>query len=82
MEKNGVQFLFMKHIYFDSVIQLKNGRILFYYFKNYDYIFIYNEKTFQKILDIDIYNSIKEYENKCLLSNLYKIPHSLGTSKF
>ena len=64
MENHGVQFLFTQHIYADSVIQLKNGRILFYYFKNYDYIFIYNEKTFQKILDIDIYNSIKEYENK------------------
>ena len=64
MEKNGVQFLFMQHIYVDSVMQLKNGRILFYNFKNYCHIYIYNEKTFQKILDIDIYNHIKEYEIK------------------
>ena len=64
MDKNGVQFLFMWHIYFNSVIQLKNGRILFYNFKDYDYIHIYNEKTFQKILDINIYKPIKEYEIK------------------
>ena len=64
MEKNGVQFLFMQDIDFDSVIQLKNGRLLFYDFKDYDNIYIYNEKTFQKILDIDIYEPIKEYETK------------------
>ena len=64
MEKNGVQFLFMKHIYFDSVIQLKNGRILFYNFKDYDYIHIYNEKTFQKILDVNLFKLIKEYKSK------------------
>ena len=64
MEKNGVQFLFMRPVYVDSVIQLKNGRLLFYSLRDCDCIYIYNEKTFQKILDIDIYEPIKEYETK------------------
>ena len=64
MEKNGVQFLFKQQIYADSVIQLKNERILFYYFKDYDCIYIYNVKTFQKILDINIYEPIEEYKAK------------------
>ena len=29
-----------------------------------DFLYIYNEKTFQKILEIDLHKLIKEYENK------------------
>ena len=64
MEKVGVQLLFKQQIYADSVMQLKNGRILFYYFKDSYDIYIYNEKTFQKIFKINIYKPIIEYENK------------------
>ena len=64
MEKNGVQLLFKQKIYVDSILQLKNGRILFYCYKDLNFLYIYNEKTFQKILEIDLYELIKEYKNK------------------
>ncbi len=64
MEKNRVQSLFKQQIYADSIIQLKKGKILLYYFKDSYYIRIYNEKTFHKILDINLYKPIEEYENK------------------
>ena len=38
--------------------------MLFYYFKDLFFVSIYNEKTFKKILDIDLYTPINEYETK------------------
>ena len=61
---NEFQPLFSQQIKANSIIQLKNGRILFYYFLDEHYICIYNETTFQKILEIDLYKPIEEYEIK------------------
>ena len=45
----------------DSLIQLKDGRILFYYFRENNTLSLYNEKTFLKILEIDLYELIEKY---------------------
>ena len=48
----------------DSLIQLKDGRILFYYFRGNNNLSLYNEKTFLKILEIDLYELIEKYEKE------------------
>ena len=52
--------LLLTHEYFsgDSLIQLRDGRILSYYFRDSDLISVYNPKTFKK------YSSIEFYEIK------------------
>ena len=48
----------------DSLIQLKDGKILFYYFRERYHLDLYNEKTFKKILEIDLCDLIKKYEKE------------------
>ena len=63
MTTKDAQILFSKTVKGDSVLQLKNGNILFYFFRSDYSISIYNEKSFQKIFSINIYKTIKKYEN-------------------
>ena len=58
------QFLYKQGIKGDSMIKLKEGRILFYYFSKYYNIYIYDQKTFQNLLEIDLYKFIYEYKKK------------------
>ena len=58
------QFLFTKSIKGDSIIQLKDGKILFYHFNFFYNISIYNEKTFQKLYEINLIEHIKKYEKE------------------
>ena len=48
----------------DSIIQIKDRRLLTYYFRNNDTISIYNQDTFKKDLKISIYDLIKQHEKK------------------
>ena len=48
----------------DSIIQLKDGKLLFYYFNQLYYIYIYNEKTFQNLFEIDFYKLIYQFEKE------------------
>ena len=61
-----LQFLFNGRIDGNSIIQLKDGKLLSYYFEGLYYIYIYNEKTFKKLIEIDFYKSISEYEKEKL----------------
>ena len=81
MNKTSNQEFISHYIHGDTIIQLKDGRILSYYSKNgYKNINIYSQNTFHRILYIDIYLLIelqklkKEKRNiksKSMLSNLY-----------
>ena len=57
------QIIFSKTVNGDSILQLKDGSLLFYYFRSKYGISIYNEKSFQKIFAINILKAIKKYEN-------------------
>ena len=60
MEKEA-HFLF-KQIYFaDSAIQLKNGKLLFFRLKSDYHISLFDEKTFQKLFEINLDKIINEY---------------------
>jgi len=48
----------------DSIIQIKDGRLLAYYFRKNDKISIYNQNTFQKDLGIRLNALIKKHEVK------------------
>ena len=48
----------------DSIIQLKDGKLLFYYSKELYDIYIYNEKTFKNLFEIDFFKPIYEFEKK------------------
>ena len=56
MIKKEVQFTMKSEIEADTIIQLKDGRLLFYYFREYYSIYIYNEKTFEQLFEIDLKN--------------------------
>ena len=64
MESKEFQFIFTKKINGDSIIQLKDGKILFYHFRFFYNISIYNEKTFQKLYEIDLIEFIKKHEER------------------
>ena len=57
------QIIFSKTVNGDSILQLKDGSLLFYYFRSKYGISTYNEKSFQKIFAINILKAIKKYEN-------------------
>ena len=62
--KIDAEFLFKAKIYVNSIIQLKDGKLLMFCFSCLYTIYIYNEKTFQKLFEIDLYESISEYEKR------------------
>ena len=61
MIKKEVQFTMKSEIEADTIIQLKDGRLLFYYFREYYSIYIYNEKTFEQLFEIDLKNLKYEF---------------------
>ena len=63
MTMKEAQIIFSKTVNGDSILQLKDGSLLFYYFRSKYGISIYNEKSFQKIFAINILKAIKKYEN-------------------
>ena len=74
MDKQA-QYLFSEYISGDSIIQLRNGKLIFHYFNKYDYyINIYDEKTFHQLFEISLYEIILKYKqeiekNKAKLKN-------------
>ena len=80
MIKHEAECLFSTEIIGDTILQLKSGRLLFYSLRSEYKMEIYNEKTFQKILSIDLIigdlyeedenknkNSIKELNNGAII---------------
>ena len=64
MEEKEFQILFTKNIKGNSIIQLKDGKILFFDFYFYNNIYIYNEKTFQQLYEVELYELITKYEKE------------------
>ena len=64
MSKPKVQILFTKNIRGDSMLQLKDGRIIFYYFRNGYRFSIYDDKTFRKLYEIDLDKMINKLEKE------------------
>ena len=60
MEKEAY-FLFKQKFRGESGIQLKNGKILFFKLESYYDIALFDEKTLQKLFEINLYEIIKEY---------------------
>jgi len=64
MIKKEAQITLQAKIEADTVIQLKDGRLLFYYFREAYDIYVYNEKTFEKLFEINLDNLKYEIINK------------------
>ena len=64
MKVENAETLFVKNIRADSILELKEGKILFYSFRGCSYINVYKEKTFQKLYEIDLKNIAKKFEKK------------------
>ena len=64
MKIKEIQNLFKKSKEGDSIIQLKSGKIVSYFLRDNYNIYIYNEKTFQKLYDINLENLIDKYEKE------------------
>ena len=63
MTEKIVQFNFSFQIEnCDALIQLKNGKIIIYNLTEFYNIHIYNEKTFHKLYEIDLYKTLYESE--------------------
>ena len=62
--KKKAQFICKRDISGDSIIQLRDGKLLFYFFMEFYDIYIYNEKTFQNLFEIDLYKLIYEFEKE------------------
>ena len=89
MEKKEVQFLFKEYAEGDSMIQLNNGRILFYYYTGNRDIYVYSDKTFKKLFEIDSKSFIPNYDKDtdkfCYKNNIKLIDNGLiliGYSKY
>jgi len=64
MDKQA-QYLFSEYISGDSIIQLRNGKLIFHYFNKYDYyINIYDEKTFHQLFEISLDEIILKYKQE------------------
>ena len=72
MEKQA-ENIFCENIHGDSLIQLKDGRLLFYYFREGDNIYIYDSKSFRELFkiyldkpkdDLEKENKSKDKENR------------------
>ena len=62
MSQNQAECVFTTEIQGDSLIQLKDGRILSYFFRSDYRIRIYGNKSFQRMFTINLYQSICKYE--------------------
>jgi len=62
MIKKEAQFILHEKIKRDTIIQLKDGKLIFYYYEeDYDF-WVYNEKTFQLLFEINIKNLMHRFE--------------------
>jgi len=62
MIKKEAQLILNERIKGDTIIQLKDGKLIFYYYEeDYDF-WVYNEKTFQLLFEINIKNLIHRFE--------------------
>ena len=64
MEEKKIQLLFKKIINGNSIITLKDGKIIFFSFRNSHNFDIYDEKTFKRLFQINLYEIILQYENE------------------
>ena len=64
MEQKELQIMFSEEIYGDILLQLKDGKIIFYYFRGEGNIYIYNEKSFQKLFEINLYKDSMNSQNE------------------
>ena len=55
------EVMFSNEVSGDLLTQLKDGTIIFYYFRDDPSLQIYNGKTFQKLIEIDLELPIKKY---------------------
>jgi len=62
MSKKEAQIYFSKDIKGDSIFQLRDGKLIFYYFRENYKILIYNEKTFQKLYEINLNEIITKFK--------------------
>jgi len=62
MIKKEAQLILKERIKGDTIIQLKDGKLIFYYYKENYNIWIYNEKTFQLLFEININSLMYEFE--------------------
>ena len=62
MSQNQAQCAFSTQIQGDSLIQLKDGRILSYFFRSNYRIRIYDSKAYQRLFTINLYQPICKYE--------------------
>ena len=69
MRKKEVQLIFKRKIKGNSMVQLKDGKIIFYYLKQYYDIQIYESKTFKKLFEINLYDYIEEYKKQNKIDN-------------
>lgn len=60
--KKEAKFIFTRDIKGDSILQLKSGKLIFYYNMHFQDIYIYSEKTFQKLFQINLYQPIIAFE--------------------
>ena len=72
MKDKESEYIFSKEIKGDSLIQLKDGKLLFYHFIGNPCIYTLNEKIFHKIMEIDfdeLFNKSKK-ENKSYIDKI------------
>ena len=63
IEKNA-QFIFKEKVKGRSMIQLMDGKIMIYSSRESYIIFIYNEKTFQQLYNINLLKQIEEFKER------------------
>ena len=69
MKEREIQFLVNLDISCHNMIELRDGKLLFYYTTRLSNIYIYNEKTFQKIYEINMHKIIYLFKKEKLIDN-------------
>ena len=64
MKKENIEILFTSDTRGDSILELKDGKILTYYFRGSSIISVYNGKTFKQLYEIYLIKIIGKYENE------------------
>ena len=59
-----IENIFSGNILADSLIQLKDGRLIFYYFRGSSIISIYDSKTFHKLFEVYLFKLIQDLEKE------------------
>ena len=87
MIQKEVQLVLTEKIKGDSIIQLKDGKLIFYYYREDYNIYIYHEKTFQLLFEINLkylmYKFGRDIEkNNNKLENIEKEIENIKKEKF